>query len=109
MKRALGLTGLIFIVAPLAALAADNSAAVKEAFAKAHQNMMASMQAMPPTGDADKDFVMMMMPHHQGAIDMAKIELQYGKDKELRAMAEQIIKAQEKEIAEMKKWQAAHP
>jgi len=70
---------------------------------------MTSMQSMPPTGAADKDFAMMMMPHHQGAIDMAKIELQYGKDKELRAMAEKIIKAQEKEIAEMKRWQSAHP
>jgi uncharacterized protein (DUF305 family) len=108
MKRALGLA-IIIAAAPLAVLAADDTSAVKEAFTKAHHNMMASMQSMPPTGDADKDFVMMMMPHHQGAIDMAKIELQYGKDKELRAMAEEIIKAQEKEIAEMKKWQTAHP
>ena len=60
------------------------------------------------SGNADKDFAMMMIPHHQGAIDMAKVELQHGKDPKLRAMAEMIVKAQEKEIAELKAWQAAH-
>ena len=51
----------------------------------------------------------MMMPHHQGAIDMAKVELQFGKDQQLRAMAQMIIDAQEKEIAEFKEWLAKHP
>lgn len=60
---------------------------------------------MDPSGDADKDFAMMMVPHHEGAIDMAKLELQHGKDPQLRAMAEKIIAAQEAEIAELKKWQ----
>jgi uncharacterized protein (DUF305 family) len=52
---------------------------------------------------------MMMLPHHQGAIDIAELELKYGNDKKLRAMAEMIRKAQEKEIAEMKKWRAVTP
>jgi uncharacterized protein (DUF305 family) len=50
-----------------------------------------------------------MIPHHQGAIDMANIELKYGKDETLRAMAKAIVEAQEKEIKEMKDWQAKHP
>ena len=51
----------------------------------------------------------MMIPNHQGAIDMAKVELQCGKDPKLRAMAEAIVKAQEAEIAGMKAWQQSNP
>jgi hypothetical protein len=92
---------------PLAAAA--QAPAVIAAFMAAHHTMMHDMDAVKPTGDADKDFVMMMIPHHQGAIDMAKVEIQYGTDAMLKAMAEQIVASQQKEIEDMKKWQAAHP
>lgn len=63
--------------------------------------MMQDMADMPATGDADADFLLMMIPHHQSAIDMAKVVLEQGQDAETRALAEQIIAAQEQEIADM--------
>ena len=74
-----------------------------KAFAASMNTMMKGMN-VKPTGNPDKDFVLMMMPHHQGAIDMAKVELQYGTDPELRQLATDIVTAQEKEIAQMKNW-----
>jgi uncharacterized protein (DUF305 family) len=74
-----------------------------KAFATSMSTMMKGMN-VKPTGKPDKDFVLMMMPHHQGAVDMAKIELQYGTDPELRQLATDIVAAQEKEIAQMKAW-----
>lgn len=56
------------------------------------------------TGNADVDFAKAMIPHHQGAIDMAKVVAAFGKDPEVRKLAESIIKAQEEEIAWMTKW-----
>ena len=76
-----------------------------KAFTASMKNMMKGMN-VKPTGNPDKDFVLTMTPHHQGAIDMAKVELQYGTDPELRQMATDIIAAQEKEIAQMKDWLA---
>jgi len=58
--------------------------------------------AAKPTGDVDRDFVAMMNPHHQGAIDMAIIELRYGKNEQLRRIAQEIIVDQMQEIAAMK-------
>ena len=63
--------------------------------------MMAGM-TVKPTGDVDADFVAMMIPHHQGAIDMAQAELRYGRNEQLRRIAQEIIVEQQQEIAAMR-------
>lgn len=81
----------------------------------AHQDLMKGMGAMNAqmnegmlAPDLDVAFVCGMLPHHQGAIDMARAELKYGKDPFTRQLATGIIAAQEKEIAEMKDWLSKH-
>lgn len=79
-----------------------------QAYMRAMQTMDDTMKAMPPTGDPDKDFVMMMKPHHQAAVDMAQAYLKHGKDPLLTRMAKTIVASQDREIQEMTAWQAKH-
>jgi uncharacterized protein (DUF305 family) len=65
--------------------------------ASAMNKMMAGM-AVKPSGDVDHDFTAMMIPHHQGAIDMAEAELQYGHNEQLRGIAQEIVVEQQQEI-----------
>jgi uncharacterized protein (DUF305 family) len=67
----------------------------------AMSKMMANM-TVAPTGDIDRDFVAMMVPHHQGAIDMAQVILRYGKNEQLKRLAQEIIVTQQQEIAAMR-------
>ncbi len=86
---------------PAAAKPGDSAStkAYRDANMKMHKDM-----DIPYSGDADADFVRGMIPHHQGAIDMARIVLAHGKDPEIRKLAENVIRDQEKEVAMMKDW-----
>ena len=84
----------------------NDPASTKE-FKEADLAMMKNMHA-PYTGNADVDFRTHMIPHHQGAIDMAKVALKHAKDAETKKLAETIIKDQEREIAEMQAWLKKH-
>lgn len=85
---------------PSAEQAAGGSfdAQMGEAMERMHRDMM-----VPPSGNPDRDFAVMMIPHHQGAVDMARIQLQYGKDPVLRRLAQGIIVEQLQEIEVMKR------
>ncbi len=75
------------------------------ALAAINARMHADME-IPPSGNPDIDFARGMIPHHQGAVDMARWVMEYGTDPELRALAQEIVAAQEKEIAFLQDWLA---
>ncbi len=86
---------------------AHNKTAATDIYAPAMEKMHKDMM-ITPSGDADVDFVRGMIPHHQGAIDMAKILKEHGDDPKLQELADDIIIAQEKEIKFMQKWLEKH-
>ena len=78
--------------------------AAQDGYKRAMEMMHESMAKVEYSGDADIDFVRAMIPHHQAAVDMAKLVIVHGKDTEIRALAEEIIASQEKEIDLMEAW-----
>ena len=88
-------------VAAAAAIAAGSEGPFLKENEVAMERMMSAMN-VKPTGDVDLDFAAMMIPHHQGAIDMALAELRYGSNEQLRRIAQEIIVSQQQEIAAMR-------
>lgn len=89
----------------LASPAAAQPLAQEKPFLDQNQQAMTKMMqgmSVPPTGDVDRDFVAMMAAHHQGAIDMAILMLRYGKNENLKRLAQEIIVTQQQEIAAMR-------
>jgi hypothetical protein len=102
--RSCALAGLAFLPFPTGAAVQGTGSAARgfladsgQAMARMHAGMMTQ-----PTGNVDHDFVQMMVPHHQGAIDMAVAELRYGHDEKLKRIAQEIIVDQQQEIAAMR-------
>lgn len=90
--------------APTAKFVASTEKTFDRLMADAMNVMHKGMHSAPYTGDSDRDFVTMMIPHHQGAIDMAKALLLYGKDPQMRRLAQEIITEQQSEIQLMQLW-----
>ncbi|HEY1800533.1 MAG TPA: DUF305 domain-containing protein [Terriglobales bacterium] len=70
--------------------------------------MHTGMASIKPSGDNDADFIGLMLPHHQAALDMAKVELVYGKDPQIRRLAQEIVTDQQSEIELMELWLKRH-
>jgi hypothetical protein len=96
-----------FVISPLTLCSPSVEAAFPEEKSylveqDAAMNRMMADMAIKPTGDVDRDFVRMMTPHHQGAIDMAQAALRHGRNEQIRRLAQEIIVTQQQEIAAMR-------
>ena len=114
--RALASSVLLLLGASLTAAAAPpvgNSTAGREAaYLRANDEAMRKMMVdmdVAPSGDVDRDFARMMIPHHQGGIDMARALLRYGKDERMKTLGREIIAKQEQEIALMRRMIGGSP
>jgi uncharacterized protein (DUF305 family) len=99
------LLGLVVVVVSTCAGSDNRIQAADDAFVHDNEAAMTKMMAamaVTPTGDVDKDFVATMVPHHQGAIEMAQAQLRYGHNEQLRRIAQEIIVDQTQEIAVMR-------
>ena len=111
MKKIAAVVSVIALLA-VTAVRADQTEDVKQMH-EAYQQSMGAMKDDMHHGmmsdDPDVAFAAGMLPHHEGAVEMAKIELKYGKDPEMLELARKIVAAQAAEIAQMKAWLKAHP
>ena len=104
-RRASMALGVLCMLAALAAMRHASADSPQAAFAAENDAAMTRMMAgmdVKPSGDIDRDFAAMMIPHHQGAIDMALAELRYGHNEQLHRIAQEIIVEQQQEIAAMR-------
>ncbi len=112
IKRSRSWAAILVTSGLLASAETTETAPPSQIFMQEMNAAMAKMDreisAAPMNANIDHDFVTMMLPHHQGAIDMAKSELSYGSDPIMRRLAQEIIVDQQSEIDAMKLWLAKH-
>lgn len=104
MRIRISISIFVTLIAAVAICASADETSYSGFLHAMHESMAQMQQAMDRpkgTGDPDRDFALMMIPHHQGAIEMAKIELLYGKDPIMRRLAQEIIADQQSEIDAM--------
>jgi Domain of unknown function (DUF305) len=101
LRRSAALVAVAFVGSGTALAASPDEALFLAENDAAMTKMMTGMQ-ITPCGDVDRDFVAIMVPHHQGAIDMALAELRYGRNEQLKRLAHEIIVNQQQEIAAMR-------
>jgi uncharacterized protein (DUF305 family) len=105
LKKCAWIAGLMMAIGMMAGAQMDSRAmSFMHSMEESMNRMDSGMKAAPMNGNNDHDFTTMMIPHHQGAIDMAKAELCYGKDPVMRRLAEEIIVDQQSEIQAMQLW-----
>jgi len=104
-RRLVAFAGLIVVTATAVAVSAEPPPGEASFLAENQRTMKTMMTAMAvaPTGDVDRDFLAMMIPHHQGAIAMAMSELRYGHDRRLRRIAQDIVVNQRQQVVSMRK------
>ena len=101
------LTAISILGFPAATHSSDNQSETDAAWSELNASMdkmHMAMEAVKQSGDSNIDFVRLMLPHHQAAIDMAKTELLHGKDPQMRRLAQEIITDQQSEIQLMEQW-----
>lgn len=86
----------------------ETTGTARVAIEKAMEKMHARMASIKPSGDTDVDFVRLMLPHHQAALEMAKAEIAYGEDSQMRRLAQEIVTDQQSEIELMEHWLKGH-
>lgn len=105
-RRTATVVAAVFVLGAIASAGGASSSQEAEApflaENKAAMDKMMAGMAIKPSGDVDGDFAAMMIPHHQGAIDMAQAELRHGRNEQLRRMAQEIVVEQQQEIAAMR-------
>ena len=103
----LAVLSILFASAPLQFSQAPQPSDWSELMA-GMEKMHAATKSLAPSGNSDTDFVRMMLPHHQAALDMAKTELLHGKDPQIRRLAQEIITDQQSEVQLMQLWLKQH-